>query len=415
MKATRREWLGLAVIALPCVLYAMDLTILDLAVPRLVADLSPSSTQLLWIMDIYGFVLAGSLITMGTLGDRIGRRRLLMIGAGGFGAVSIAAACATSATMLIATRALLGLAGATLAPSTLALIQTMFRDERQRLFAIAMWGASFSAGGLIGPLLGGIVLAHASWHAVFLLGRPVMIALVIVGPRVLPEVRADQPGRLDVRSAALSLVAVLGVIYGVKQFAHGDRGAWALAIGIGAGWLFVRRQRHLADPLIDLALFRIPSVVTGLAANLLAIFTVFGIYMIIGQYLQVVRGLTPLAAGVWMIPSQAGFIVGSLVAPLTARHLRPILVIAYGLVLSAIGLYVLVEIHILVGLFVFAFGLSPIPSLATSMVVGGGAHRSRRRCFRALGDRFRARWCARHCAPRQSRERDLSSCPGCGR
>jgi DHA2 family multidrug resistance protein-like MFS transporter len=169
-RATRREWIGLAVIALPCLLYSMDLTVLFLAVPHLSADLRPSSTQLLWITDIYGFLLAGSLVTMGTLGDRIGRRRLLLIGAAAFGVASVLAALSTSAGMLIAARALLGVAGATLAPSTLSLIRNMFADPRQRTVAIGVWISSFSAGGAIGPLAGGLLLEWFWWGSVFLLG-----------------------------------------------------------------------------------------------------------------------------------------------------------------------------------------------------------------------------------------------------
>ena len=153
-KATRREWAGLGVIALACILYVMDLTVLHLAIPEISEDLRPSSAQLLWIIDIYGFMVAGSLITMGTLGDRIGRRRLLMIGAAAFGVASVIAAFSTSTEMLIATRALLGLAGATLAPSTLSLIRNMFLDPQQRQTAIAVWITSFSVGAAIGPQIG---------------------------------------------------------------------------------------------------------------------------------------------------------------------------------------------------------------------------------------------------------------------
>src|SRR5712675_881026 len=188
-RATRREWIGLAVIALPCLLYAMDLTVLNLAVPKLSADLKPTSSQLLWIVDIYGFMIAGSLITMGTLGDRIGRRRLLLIGAGAFGVASVLAAFSSSAAMLIAARALLGVAGATLAPSTLSLIRNMFLDPAQRTFAIGVWITSYSAGGATGPVL-------------------------------LPEYRDPEARRLDLASAALSLAAVLPVIYGLKQTAE---------------------------------------------------------------------------------------------------------------------------------------------------------------------------------------------------
>src|SRR5436190_2597366 len=200
VKATRREWIGLGVIALPCVLYSMDLTVLNLALPHISADLRPTSAQLLWIVDIYGFVLAGFLITMGTLGDRIGRRRLLMIGAAAFGAASVLAAFSRSAGMLIAARALLGVAGATLAPSTLSLIQNMFVDPKQRTVAIGVWITSYSAGGAIGPLLGGVLLDRFWWGSVFLIGVPVMLVLLVSGPILLPEFRDPNPGRIDLRS-----------------------------------------------------------------------------------------------------------------------------------------------------------------------------------------------------------------------
>src|ERR687890_522623 len=184
-RAGRREWLGLAVLLLPTLLIVMDLTVLHLAVPHLSAELQPSSTQLLWIVDIYGFLIAGSLITMGTLGDRIGRRRLLLIGATAFGAASVVAAFSTSAEMLIATRALLGIAGATLAPSTLSLIRNMFLDPSERTTAIAVWITSFSVGGAIGPLLGGVILEFFWWGAAFLVAVPIMAVLLVLGPRLL--------------------------------------------------------------------------------------------------------------------------------------------------------------------------------------------------------------------------------------
>ena len=255
-RATRREWIGLAVLALPCLLYSMDLTVLNLAVPQLSADLKPTSSQLLWIVDIYGFMIAGSLITMGTLGDRIGRRRLLLIGAGAFGVASVLAAFSSSATMLIAARALLGVAGATLAPSTLSLIRNMFLDPAQRTFAIGVWITSYSAGGAIGPLLGGVLLEHFWWGSVFLAGVPVMALLLLTGPVLLPEYRDPEARRLDLASAALSLAAVLPVIYGLKQTAErGISGGTVVAIltGLVMGTAFVRRQRRLADPLIGRA------------------------------------------------------------------------------------------------------------------------------------------------------------------
>src|SRR5215218_10656041 len=210
-RAGRREWIGLAVIALPCLLYSMDLTVLQLAVPQLSAELAPSSAQLLWIVDIYGFLVAGALIPMGTLGDRIGRRRLLLIGAGAFGVGSVLAAFSRSAEMLIATRALLGLAGATLAPSTLSLIRNMSLEPSQRAFAIGVWATSFSAGAALGPLAGGLMLEFFWWGSVFLLAVPVMTLLLVLGPVLLPEFRDPEAGRLDLVSATMSLVTVLVV------------------------------------------------------------------------------------------------------------------------------------------------------------------------------------------------------------
>jgi MFS transporter, DHA2 family, multidrug resistance protein len=377
--AGRREWIGLAVIALPCMLYSMDLTVLNLAVPHLSADLQPTAAQLLWILDIYGFLVAGSLITMGTLGDRIGRRRLLLIGAAAFGIASIVAAFSRNAEMLIATRALLGLAGATLAPSTLSLIRNMFLDPGQRTFAIGVWVTSYSVGGAIGPLIGGIVLEYFWWGAVFLIGVPVMLLLLVLGPVLLPEFRDPRAGRLDILSAALSLIAVLLVIYGLKRTAEGGL-EWlpiaSVLAGIGVGTLFVRRQRRLAEPLIDLQLFRSPAFSASLAAYTLATFVAFGAYVYIAQYLQLVLGLSPLQAGFWLVPSMASFVLGSMVVPPIARRVRPAYVMGGGLVLAAVGFGVLTQIDrgslevLVIGSIIYSLGMSPVVILATDLVVG---------------------------------------------
>src|SRR5512133_2246543 len=252
----------------------MDLTVLHLAVPSLSAELQPSSAELLWITDIYGFMVAGFLVTMGTLGDRIGRRRLLLSGAAAFGVVSVLAALSTSPGQLIAARALLGIAGATLAPSTLSLLFAMFQDSRQRSVAIGIWITAFSAGGAIGPVLGGVLLEHYWWGSVFLLA--------------------------------------VAVVFGLKLTAQDGLGPLAVAavlVGLGVGVGFVRRQRNLADPMVDLGLFRIRAFNASLATNLLGIFIAVGYFLFVAQYLQLVLGLSPLEAGLWSLLSAVGFIV----------------------------------------------------------------------------------------------------------
>ena len=379
-RAGRREWIGLAVIALPCLLYSMDLTVLFLAVPHLSADLRPSSVQLLWITDIYGFLLAGSLITMGTLGDRIGRRKLLLIGAGAFGAASVLAALSTSAEMLIAARALLGVAGATLAPSTLSLLRNMFADPRQRTLAIGVWISSFSAGAAIGPLAGGVLLERFWWGSVFLLAVPVMALLLVLGPLLLPEYRDPAAGRLDLASAAMSLAAVLLVIWGLKQLAQDGPGlppALSILAGLAVGLVFVRRQQRLPDPLLDLSLFANRPFSAALAANTLNFFVEFGALLFIAQYLQLVLGLSPLQAGLWMLPASAGFIVGSLLTPLLVRRARPAFVMAAGMELAAVGFGLLTQVDpaaglvvLVTGSVVFSLGLAPTTTLATDLMVG---------------------------------------------
>ena len=353
---------------------------LNLAVPYLSADLKPSSAQLLWIVDIYGFMIAGSLITMGTLGDRIGRRRLLLIGAAAFGAASVVAAFSNSAEMLIATRALLGVAGATVAPSTLSLIRNMFLDPHERTVAIGVWVTSFSIGGAVGPLLGGVLLEYFPWGSVFLLSVPVMLLLLLVAPVLLPEFKDPNAGRLDLFSAGLSLAAVLLVIYGLKQFAQDGLG-WPpvlfVVAGVAIGTVFVRRQRWLADPLIDLGLFRNPAFSTSLATYTLGTLVAFGSYIFMAQYLQLVLGLPPLKAGLATVPSMVAFIVGSLVVPGLARRVRPAYLMGAGMAIAAAGFALLTRISatgglsvLIAGSVIYSLGTAPVVILATDLIVG---------------------------------------------
>ena len=378
-RAGLRDWVALGVIALPCLVYAMDLTVLNLAVPHLALDLAPSAAQLLWIIDIYGFMVAGTLMLMGTLGDRIGRRRLLLIGAAAFAAASILAAFARTAEELIAARTALGIAGATLGPSTLSLLRNIFLDERERTFAIGVWIACFSSGAALGPLVGGIILTYFWWGAVFLAAVPVMIALLIAGPLLLPEFRDESAGRLDLLSAVQSIVASLSIIYGMKRMAESGFG-WeavaAIALGLGVGALFLRRQQRLSDPMIDLALLRHPGLGAALAINVTAMFGAMGIFVFISQYLQLVLGMTPLEAGLWTAPSGLCFAFGSMATPVLVRRWRPVDVLSTGVLIAAFGFGVLTQLRpdsplwvLMTAIVLLCSGLAPVGTVTVDLVM----------------------------------------------
>ena len=377
--AGRREWIALAVLVLPTLLLALDMTVLHLAVPHLSADLAPTSAQLLWILDIYGFMIAGFLITMGTLGDRIGRRRLLMIGATLFGIASVLAAFSTSATMLIVTRALLGVAGATLMPSTLSLIRNLFHDPAERTRAIAVWMTGFMVGSAIGPLVGGALLEFFWWGAAFLLGVPVMLVLLVAGPFLLPESRDEKAGLLDIPSALLAVSMMLATIYGLKDMARDGISLSALvavASGLLIGALFVRRQRRLAEPMFDLNLFRLRTFSVSVLCLLLVVLAFSGIWLMIFQYLQGVAGLSPLHAGLLIVPSVITQTAGALLVPRLAQRIPAPLLISRGLWLTAAGMVMMTQVGgdhgvwmLVIGTVVMGTGAMPMMVLGTDMVV----------------------------------------------
>jgi MFS transporter, DHA2 family, multidrug resistance protein len=341
VRAGRREWLALAVLVLAVLLLAVDGTVLSLAVPALSADLAPSATQLLWIGDVYSFALAGLLVTMGSLGDRIGRKRLLLIGAAGFGLASLLAAFAPTAGWLIAARALLGVAGATLMPSTLSIIRNIFTDAGQRTTAIAAWAAAATAGAAIGPLVGGVLLESFWWGSVFLINLPVMALLIGLGAVLLPESRDPRPGPFDLVSALLTMLAVVPVVYAVKEVAsEGVTPAAVLTglLGVACGVAFVCRQRRLPVPLFDVSLFRHPAFSGAVAANMLSISALSGLLFFLSQYLQLVLGYGPLEAGLRQLPlTLASIVVAFFVGRLAARIGRG-RAVGTGLLLAAAGL-----------------------------------------------------------------------------
>lgn len=379
-KARRSDWIGLAVLALPCMVVAMDMTVLNLALPALSTELKPGASQLLWIVDAYGFMVAGFLITMGTLGDRIGRKKLLLSGGVLFTAASILAALSTTAAQLVAARALLGVAGATIAPSTMSLIRNMFHDERERQMAIGIWMASFSLGGAVGPLVGGALLQWFHWSAVFWAAVPVMVLLLALGPKLLPEYKDPNAGHVDLASVALVLPAVWALIYGLKKIAEeGLAPAWlaCAALGLVLAWLFVRRQAHLAYPLLDITLFRQPRFAAAISAYGLSCLAMLGCYIFITQYLQLVLGLTPLVAGLATLPWAVAFVAGSLLTPKLAARFAPVDVLVWGLVVATAGFALLLPVDqgtrglvlVMASALLMSLGLAPVFTLGNEMII----------------------------------------------
>lgn len=381
-----RQWLGLGMLLLPTALMTVDLGVLWLATPHLVADLRPTGSQLLWITDAYGFMTAGFLIIMGTLGDRIGRRRLLMLGSALFVVASVITAYASDPGVLIAGRALLGVAGAAVLPSTLSLITHMFVDPRQRATAIAMWVTALSAGLGIGPVIGGLMLHSWWWGSVFLLAVPVMVLALLTAPVLLPEYRDPGAGRLDPLSVALFLLGILPVVYAIKRLAeHGFDTQVLLTAVLGAGFAigFVLRQRVLASPLIDLRLFTNRTFAAALAVLLFGMIALNGVEYVVPQFLQLIGDMTPLAAALWLLPGAAGLLLGSQLTPLLTRGVRPAYVIAGGQLVSLAGFGLIFTAGTgtsgvaaaALGLAVIMFGVAPISVLGTSIAVGSAPPR----------------------------------------
>lgn len=339
-RAGAREWLGLTTLVLPVLLISIDMTVLGFAVPHLSEDLAPTSGQLLWIVDIYAFMLAGLLITMGSVGDRIGRRRLLLIGAAGFGLASAIAAFSVSAEMLIAARALLGIAGATLMPSTLSLIRNLFPDSRQRTLAVAIWASAFSAGAALGPVIGGILLEHFFWGSVFLINLAVVALILIAMPLLVSESRDPNPGRLDPLSVMMSLAGMVSAVFGIKKLAEGSLEVLpvaALVLGVSLLVLFIRRQRSLEHPLLDLTLFSQPRFRAGVSANFMLIFALVGSMFFLPQLLQLGYGMSPLRASLILVPGLVISVLASFLAIPIARATSLRTVIVGGILISASG------------------------------------------------------------------------------
>jgi len=379
-KAGFREWLCLMALSLPTLLLSIDTGVLYLALPHISAALKADSAKQLWIMDIYGFMIAGFLIIMGNLGDRIGYRKLLIIGSTVFGLASVIAAFSTSADILIAARALMGIAGAAIMSSTLALIRNIFVDPEQRGTAISIWMSCFMAGMILGPLVGGLILGHFWWGSVFLLAVPVMIVIVSTGRILLPEYGPGNTQPADPAGAILSLVAILPFIYGLTETSRNNLTllpALAIIVSVVSAILFIARARKATNASIDLRLFQNPVFSVTLLAMFLTAVIMGGVALFIAQYFQLIAGLSPFKAGLWMIPQALAMMIGSLLVPVATKKIKQQIVITIGLSLSGVGMVLLANVPVYHGLllletgFVMAvFGASPILISGTGIIIG---------------------------------------------
>ncbi|MFI5636670.1 MFS transporter [Streptomyces goshikiensis] len=377
--AGRREWTAFTVLLLPLLLVSMDVSVLYFAIPAITRELDPSATQQLWIFDSYAFALSGLLITMGSLGDRIGRRRLLLAGAAAFGLASVGAAYATSAEMLIAARVLLGVGGATLMPSTLALVRNLFQDARQRGKAIALWSGAMTGGIALGSVMSGLMLNHFWWGSVFLINVPAMLLLLVLVPVLVPEFKDPAPGRFDLLSVPLSTAAVLPLVYGLKEIAaDGFEPLYlgCLAVGLAFGYLFVRRQRTREDAMVSRALFQGRGFGSGIALNTLAAFAMMGSAYFTTQYLQSVLAMGTLEAALWSLAPSLAIGAAAPVGAALALKVDRAYVIAGGFALAAAGFALIGLVGtdslwlLLTGAGVLASGIVTVMSLVADMALG---------------------------------------------
>nr|WP_265522250.1 MFS transporter [Oerskovia sp. JB1-3-2] len=374
-----RRWIALAVLMLPVLLVSIDNTVLSFALPQISESLDPTGTQLLWIIDIYPLVLAGLLVAMGSFADRVGRRRLLLLGAVGFAAVSVVAAYAPSAEALILSRAGLGFFGAMLMPSTLSLLRNVFTDREERRLAIAVWASAFAGGAALGPIVGGFLLEHYWWGSVFLIAVPVLVLLLVLAPVFVPESRDANPGRVDVVSVLLSMATMAPIVFGIKTLAKSGLGAVGVAavlLGLLAGYAFVRRQLSRPDPMLDVHLFTRWTFSGAVLVNLLSVFSLVGFLFFVSQDVQLVLGLSPMRAGLALLPGLLAMIVAGLTVVRVVRRVAPSHVVAVALLCSAAGYAVVAltagasTLPVLMGAFVvLALGVGAAETVSNDLIL----------------------------------------------
>ncbi len=364
---------------LPVLLVSIDNTVLSFALPEISSQLTPTGTQLLWLVDIYPLVLAGLLIPMGSIGDRVGRRRMLLIGCSGFAAISVVAALAPSAALLVASRAVMGFFGAMIMPATLSLIRNIFSNPTERRLAIAIWAAGFSGGAAIGPVVGGVLLEHFYWGSVFLMAIPVLVPLIVLGPLWIPESRNPHPGPLDVLSILLAFFTMGPIVLAIKNVGTAGLG-WELLVAAGlgllCGTLFVRRQLSSADPMLDMRLFGVGQFTGAVLANLFAILSLVGLLYFISQHFQLVSGHSPMVAGLLLVPGMIATIIAGLLVVKASMRIDAHLLVTFGLVLNGVG-YLLVllsgrshsDVGLVLAFMVIGIGVGTAETISNDLIL----------------------------------------------
>ncbi|MFG2498796.1 MFS transporter [Streptomyces sp. NPDC048441] len=340
------RWLVLVVLCVSLLLVAVDATVLHVAVPAVTEDLKPGGIELLWIVDVYPLVCASLLILFGTLGDRVGRRRVLLLGYALFGVASAVAAMADNAQILIAARALLGVGGAMIMPATLSILRQVFPDRRERAVAIGVWSAVAGIGAAGGPLLGGFLLEHFWWGSVFLINIPLMLVSLPIGRLLLPESTGDRNGPWDVVGALMAAGGLFGLVFAVKRAGGGESPfgmTTLLSFFVGGALLigFVRRQRRRKHPLIDLSMFARPAFSTSLGCIVLAMLALVGLELVAAQYLQLVLGLSPLETGMRLVPLTVAAMAAGLAGSKLLHRFGPRTMVAFGFSLTAVAVVIL--------------------------------------------------------------------------